>query len=86
MYEDRLLATCETWIFFHKSKVSCISSILTKFQVDSRNIYRVIANYKNVFLTWALMGLRENCLQHARLCGKKALIGTVIGAYYLKNI
>ena len=32
------------------------------------------------------MGLRENCLQHARLCGKEALIGTAIGAYYLKNI
>ena len=32
------------------------------------------------------MGLRENCLQHAHLCGKKALIGIAICAYYLKNI
>ena len=40
-------------------------SNLAKFQVDSRNIYRAIATYKNVFLTSALMRLRANCLQHA---------------------
>ena len=40
-------------------------SNLAKFQVDSRNIYRAIATYKNVFLTSALMRLRANCLQRA---------------------